>query len=217
MVNIADLVDVTFCCFLARILALVVNASLVQWTFRVASTFEQHASDLRVAAEAWWTIANCSVIDSSAFRSCSTLVSTAHWHALSVVASMLSGAFVVRGAADLHASNLGVALETLFASADRFMALDTTKRVLTAVARIATETVDARFLCTAIRVGNATDDSNRLDWFASSTSAADVTFWADADHGSDWCRWNYLTLRWKIAWSQLKAWIFTFVVDTSES
>jgi len=187
MVNIADLVDVAFGCLLTRILALVVDASLVQWTLRVASAFKQHASNLRITAEARWTIANRSVIDSSAFSSCSTLVSTANWRALSVVASMLSGAFVVRGAAYLDASNLGVALETLFASADRFMALDAAKRVLTAVARIAAKTVDARLLRTAVRVGDATDNSNRLDWFASSTSTADVTFWADADHGSDWC------------------------------
>lgn len=65
------------------------------------------------------------------------------------------------------------------------MFLDSAQSILTAVARISTDAVDARPLGSAIRVSNASDDSNRLDRLASSASTANVSFGADAHHRSN--------------------------------
>lgn len=217
VVDVADLVDVTAGCLLARILALVVDASLVQRTLRVTSASEQHASDLRVATEALRTVADGAVVDSGAFSVGAALVGRANGHTLTIHASVVARALVIRGAADLGASNLWISLEALLARAHWFVALDAAERVRSAVTWIAADAIDARFLRLAVRVSDATNHSDGLDGLACATAAADVAFRADADHGADWSRWNHLTLRWLTARCELKTWIFAFAVDTGES
>lgn len=146
----ADFVDVAFRGLLARVFAFVVDAGLVIRTLRIASALENNASDVGIAAESRWAIANRMMVDSSAFSSSSAFTDSADGNALSVDTGMGSSALAVGRTSDLDAADLGVAFVALFTGADRFVFLDSAQSVLTAVARIATHAVDAGILWSAV-------------------------------------------------------------------
>lgn len=91
----ADFIDVTFRGLFAWVLTFVVDASLVKWTFRVASALENDASYVGIATESWWAIADRMVIDSSAFGSRSAFTGSTNRDALSVDTGMCSSALAV--------------------------------------------------------------------------------------------------------------------------
>lgn len=95
VVSDANFVDVTFRGLLARVLAFVVDAGLVVRTLRIAPALENDAGNVGIAAESWWAIADCMVVDSSAFSSSSAFSDRTDRNALSVDAGMCSGALAV--------------------------------------------------------------------------------------------------------------------------
>jgi hypothetical protein len=156
----AYFVDVAFRSFLARVFAFVVDTGLVVRTLRVASTLENNASDVGVAAESRWAVADRMMVDSSAFSSSSAFTSSADGDALSVDAGVCSSALVVRRTSNLDAADLGVAFEALFAGTDGFVFLDSAQSVLTAVARVTAHAVDTRSFRSAIGISDTSDDSD---------------------------------------------------------
>jgi hypothetical protein len=105
---------------------------------------------------------------------------------------------------------------TLISKTYRFVFLHATFGMWSAVAWLATEIVDARLFRCTIRVSDATDGLDRLDWFAHSAAAADVALRADAQYGAYGQRRHDLTFRGRCAWFENGTRFLALVIDTGE-
>jgi hypothetical protein len=163
-------------------LALSIVAGLVGRALRVRSAADSSASHLGVSLESGRTLTDGFVTDSVANGSVSAARGFADGHAVLVQTGVLSGALVVAQAADSRALDLGVALETDLASANRSVFSDAALGVGAAVAWVSAHAVDARLFRRALAVSDASHLGERRDGLADAISAADVSLGTLADH-----------------------------------
>lgn len=144
----------TWCYLATWINTLLLYASPIVWTLSVKVALHSATLYERIALQSWQTAASSSVLIAKAFRVQRTwILQRTRIQALSVVALLIVGTFAVRLATQLEASKLCISRVTRLAAANRIVILYVAIGILTTVARIGANLVNAALAGSAIRVG----------------------------------------------------------------
>lgn len=146
-----------------RVDALHVDARMIAWTVAVAVATDHTAAIQRIAMITLATAAVGHVIVREAFGvSAARICDQARIHAVVILAGLIERALTVVPTLNRVTGDLGIALVALLARADRFVILYVASSVGTAVAGVATLSVDARLAVTAIVVRRARSNDRQL-------------------------------------------------------
>lgn len=203
---------------IAWILALCIYASLRAGTIGIGATTQQDATNQWITAQTRRTLTDRTMIDAIAFgpfTTLSTVRTRTNRFTFAIYARMCSRTFRIRVALNFDVTiNLWIAIVTLFAGANRFVVFDATLCMSSTIARILAYIRNASFVCTTIRIQNAS--GNATDRLTGAAATADKSFGTHTVHGSHWFRWYHLTTGWPMTWFQCTAWIQTFLLNASQ-